>query len=119
MTIEITDKLVGMWQFGFPGGDFLGAITRLDDSYKLDYRFRYHVDDKTHDSEDIKNWYGGMISCETDAQAINVMRKVMDKLSMMTKDDYTEILMRDNDVNAFVEELKAQEFSHMQTVETH
>lgn len=38
--------------------DFMATIKKADgEPWLMEYRFRYYVDDKAFDSEDVKNWY--------------------------------------------------------------
>jgi hypothetical protein len=40
------------------GLDWLGFVSKQpDEPWQFIYRFRYHVDDKAHDSADRKSWY--------------------------------------------------------------
>lgn len=63
MTIELSDTstILGHWFTNIPGGDFMATVYRdnNDSPWQLRYRFRYHVDDKAFNSQDIKNWYQG------------------------------------------------------------
>jgi hypothetical protein len=124
VTIEITKNLVGMWQMPFDGGDWLGAVEHKDGEYKLIYRFRYHMDDKVGmESEDKKNWYEGKVSAESDDEIVHAMRRVVQELQTVMQAvsgeplEVTEILMKDDDVDAFVEELTSQEFAHTQVLD--
>ena len=52
------ENLHYIWAHQIPGGDYLGAYRTLPNGKaELVWRFRYHVDDKTFDSKDTKNWY--------------------------------------------------------------
>ena len=60
MTIQIseTTHLICRFELPFGEGNFLGHINKeADGTAILLYRFRYYVDDKAHDSDDIKSWY--------------------------------------------------------------
>lgn len=47
-----------VWWGGFAGGDFLGALLRDGKGpWEITYRFRYHADQKIHDSADRKSSY--------------------------------------------------------------
>ena len=124
MTIEITENLVGMWQFAFDGGDFMGGVTEQDDgSFFLQYRFRYYKDDKIGlESEDDKHWYEGTLHAATREHAVNEVRSVMEKLKKAgmllagEEIEVIEILMRGGDVEAFVQELTDQPWAHAQEV---
>jgi hypothetical protein len=123
MTIQITEKLVGMWQFEFGNGNFLGAVEDTEKGFKVIYRFRYYRDDKIGiESEDEKHWYEGIITdAKTREQAIHSMR---DMLAMLNKShqilypeedpmDVSEILMKDGDVEKFIQELSNLDSTHI------
>ena len=56
MSIELTEKIVGIWFVDLDNeSDWLGAMERTDEGYQVTYRFRYYVDDKAHDSDDKKS----------------------------------------------------------------
>jgi hypothetical protein len=60
MTIEIKDGRYFEVSCFVPGinCDYLAAMFRDPDGpWEMIYRFRYYVDDETHDSDDQKNWY--------------------------------------------------------------
>jgi hypothetical protein len=119
MTIEVNENLLGMWYYPIdPGSDWMGALSRTDDSnYMLKYRHRYYVDDKTGpDSEDTKNWYEGKLPAESDDQAIELMRTAVNAIASAIGEDVTEVLVKDGDIEQFVEELSNQSFAHKQEI---
>jgi hypothetical protein len=47
----------GIWFVGWDGCDWMACIRKANGKWRLDYRFRYHKDDKAFDSKDEKSWY--------------------------------------------------------------
>jgi hypothetical protein len=123
MSIEINENLLAMWYYPISeDSDWLGALSKKEDDsgYDFLYRHRYYKDDKTGpDSEDEKNWYRGTLKAEvnkSDEDVIQEMRGAVDVIAAVLGAEVTEIRMVDGDVEAFVEELKSQPFSHMSQV---
>lgn len=59
MTFAVDEKteVLGVWFAGGPRFDWLATMVIKDGNIEGDYRVRHHVDDKIHDSDDVKNWY--------------------------------------------------------------
>lgn len=57
MTIEINDKLVGLWMANIANGDILAALHHEETESVLTWRFRHYVDEHAWGSKDTKSWY--------------------------------------------------------------
>jgi hypothetical protein len=50
-----------VWYVAFEGKDWMLALTREGDRFRVDYRFRYyHHPQDPWDGKDRKNWFGGV-----------------------------------------------------------
>lgn len=89
MTIELTEKTVGIWYMQVTEkSDWLAAVTEVDDGFLFQYRFRYYEDHKAFDSKDRKNWYEGVLHVPKD-YVINTLRSMM-KMMCGEYDDIKE-----------------------------
>jgi hypothetical protein len=67
--------------------DFHGALYREEEGETLGpwtfkYRFRYYVDNKAHDSDDVKNWYTATLpEGATEVNALESIRMMTDMVS--------------------------------------
>ncbi len=64
MTVELTKGtyILGMWYAEFPSnkGNLMACVTKVDNKWQLQYRFRYYKDDIVGpESNDKKSWYEG------------------------------------------------------------
>lgn len=58
MTIEFTERTLGVWFVTIPNGDYLAHVCRTEDGgAELQYRFRYYHSAEPWDEKDVKNWY--------------------------------------------------------------
>jgi hypothetical protein len=73
--------LCAWWLHG-RGKDFMAIVTRpsTDDDLHLDYRFRYYVDNKVFDSDDVKNAYSGTFPGKTEVEALAIVDEMVDTL---------------------------------------
>jgi hypothetical protein len=59
--IKLDDNLLAMWVVEIRQGDLEGnwmaSLSKRESGYELDYRFRWYVDDKAHDSEDKRDFF--------------------------------------------------------------
>lgn len=58
--INLTENTycLGLWYVQGDGCDWLAAVTREpNEPFVMRYRFRYYVDDKGFDSDDVKSWW--------------------------------------------------------------
>ena len=118
MSIHIHEDVVGIWFLGYGTDDLLMHLEKAGDNFKLTYRFRYYRDDKTHDSQDIKNWYEAILSGETEESVIEHMHRVINLAAKVRKpDEYHELLMSNKTVDQFMEEFMKLPFVHAKTVD--
>lgn len=117
MTIELTKNTLGVWTVSLPaqqfgkhtgGGDWLCAAWAEGEKYIIEYRFRYYLDDKAFDSEDIKNWYRMEIQKDgaTEDKIIEVVRALVKKLWIDGGGKRYEVLMDDSGVDGLLREMK-------------
>ncbi len=108
-TVEITDKLVGMWFLALTGeSDWLCGLTEIvpEREYQISYRFRYYKDDKVHDSDDRKSAYSANVHSSR-AYALAALRMVADGLKQAGAiGEIDEVMMHDKDVKRFIRELQ-------------
>lgn len=59
MSIDFDDNLIALWYVELPTEcNWMAGLSRTaNNTGQVKYRFRYYVDQKTHDSQDIKHWY--------------------------------------------------------------
>lgn len=62
MAIQMTDQTLAIWcieirQAGGDEGNWMGFLQRQEKGYLFEYRFRWYVDDKKHDSADRRSFY--------------------------------------------------------------
>jgi hypothetical protein len=74
MELKEKDYLIGIWWFPLPNneGDVMGSVVKKHETGKwhLEYRFRYHKDDKVFDSEDRKSWYDATMDGNTPEKVV-------------------------------------------------
>lgn len=121
--IEFSDDTVGIWFVGLPDSDWLASIFMKDDKPCLVYRFRYHVDDKSFDSKDEKNWYH-MEPNETHAgdldKLLEVVRSIASLMAAKADTEVYEIMMENfADVGAFLEEFRKAPFVSIEEERIH
>lgn len=90
MTIEIKDgryfSTFYFCEFESARQDWHGALYRDRDAsgkwtpWVFFYRFRYYVDNKAHDSDDVKNWYSVTID-RSEAEALKVIQQMASMIS--------------------------------------
>lgn len=87
MEMKQGDYVLGFWfgpQIDGEGSsDFLMTALRRDGEWHIEYRFRYHVDKKTMDSDDKKNFYGYKLK-ETSEETVMAMLTEMVEHPVMT-----------------------------------
>ena len=118
MTIELSDKTIGIWYVPCtPSMDWLGGLTSVEEGIRLDSRFRYYADDDDNEdvfnSEDRKKWYGYLIKTDDVQGAISKVRFVVSKMAEMAEVEFAEILMGEGGVDEFMEIFGAMPFVHM------
>lgn len=73
---------------GWNDGDWMGTIYRhADGPWLVEYRFRYYVDDKSWDSDDVKNFYA-MTAPDGSEKSLSKLRDAMALLASMTAVHY-------------------------------
>ncbi len=112
--IEFSEDTVGIWFVGLPDSDWLASIFIKDGKACLIYRFRYHVDDKSFDSKDEKNWYTMEPTSGRDGDLEKLLALVRSIAGLMAAKADTEVyeIMMENfdDMGAFLEEFRKAPF---------
>lgn len=122
MTIEITERSIGIWQCAVPGGDWLAHLGRDEQGFLiLDYRFRWYRDDNVWDSQDIKRWYRvkAKLVSEPVEEMIDLTRKMWEGLaSLYPSEDRAawEILRGGRTVEEFTDLLTSMAGTHTQHI---
>ena len=96
MSIELTDKTIGIWAVWLTDdSDWLCSAWVEDDNYVIAYRFRYYVDDKTFDSDDRKSWYRYQIPVQSggEQKVAVICRTVAESLWRASGGKRYEIMM--------------------------
>ncbi len=109
MSIEMTDKTIGIWAVNLLNkSDFLGGVWLDGDVYVMEYRFRYYVDDKTFDSKDKKNWYHAEVPIDgvTEEELISAMRMVVELMWKKSGGQRYELLMGPGGIKEMMADLK-------------
>jgi len=121
--IEFSEDTIGIWFVGMPESDWLASIYMKDDKPCLVYRFRYHVDDKSFDSKDQKNWYQ-MEPNEADPgdlkKLLEVVRTIAGLMAAQAETEVYELMMEDfADSAAFLKEFGKAPFVSMEEEKLH
>ncbi|MEE8598501.1 MAG: hypothetical protein V3S69_03130 [Dehalococcoidales bacterium] len=118
--INIHENTIGIWQVELPWGNWLAHVYTTEDKCILQYRFRYYRDDIIGtDSKDEKNWYE--MTTRKD-ELDHVLEKTRELVSMMAKGFDTEVyelLMEDQGLDKFLDELISGNNSLFTVVEEH
>lgn len=120
MTIEITERSIGIWQCAVPGGDWLAHLGRDEQGLLvLDYRFRWYRDGKVWDSQDTKNWYRvkAKAASEPVEELIDLIRKMWEGLTSLCSAERAagwEILRGGRTVEEFTDLLTSMAGTHTQ-----
>ncbi len=122
MELGEKDYLIGIWWYPLPDntGDVMGSVVKKHGSNKwhLEYRFRYHADDKVFDSEDKKNWHDATLDASVPEE--KVFKDVDFAFTQMAMKagaivDYFNVR---GDVEVFMQKVQQQPppWMHMKTV---
>lgn len=121
--IEFSEDTVGVWFVGLPDSDWLASISMEDGKPCLVYRFRYHVDDKSFDSKDKKNWFrmepnkGESGDVE---KLVDVVRAMAALMALKSNTEVYEIMMENfDDMAAFLEEFRKAPFVTIEEEKLH
>jgi len=109
MSLELSERTIGIWSVDLMNGsDWLGSVWREGNQYVMEYRFRYHVDDKTFDSKDKKNWYRAKIAANTttEDELISAIRTIVKVMWQVSGGKRYEILMGSGGAPEMMAELK-------------
>lgn len=122
MSIEITEKLVGIWFVELPGGDdWQGGLTEHEPGarYEFRYRFRRSSGPAIWRNEDIKKWGGGEFTAKpgqtiTREMMITMIEKTATVLASVAGTKVNRVMMpADHNVKLFTALLSAQPWVHM------
>ena len=113
MTIEITERTIGVWCVDMnEDSDWLGSLWETDENYEMAYRFRYYVDDLTFDSKDTKHWYAAHVSKDhtTKDDVIKCMRGAVELIWREKGGKRHELMMGSGGVDEFMIEFEKLPF---------
>lgn len=120
MSIQITEKTIGIWFVALnAGSDWMCGVTELDNGEaEIRYRFRYgKPEDDPFAFKDKKNWYIATAAFTRD-DAIKHIRKLSIALALASGGERGEVLMNDaRDVEAFMKEFAAQPWAHVKIMD--
>lgn len=99
---------------------------RPGDIWHFDYRFRYYMDDKAHDSEDEKSWYACTMAADaTEAFVMSVASGLADTMTKSKTGGYNslerspyygadvhKVILRSSNVEDIMGILKREKFIH-------
>jgi hypothetical protein len=109
VSIELSENTIGIWAVNLRDeSDWIGAVWRDGDNWIMEYRFRYYVDDKTFDSEDVKNWYTHKIPVDkyTEDEVISAMRMCVELLWKASGGKRYEIMMTSAGLDQMMADMK-------------
>ena len=116
--ITIDDSILGIWAFSIPNGDYLASLNKLPDgSFRLLYRFRYYRDDKAFDSEDVKNWYEGILSPDHEEIVVHKVSQTIKTMCQIGGRDLCEHLRGNKDLKTYMDEFAKLPFVHVQKID--
>lgn len=119
MTIEITERTIGIWFLLLEEkSDWMAALWHEDDGVHLSYRFRYYRDDKLDEtSKDRKSWYS-LTTGETAQVSVRAIRDLIEGMQEeLGAGQSWEILMGERSVEEFTEEFISMPWAHVTRVE--
>lgn len=119
MTIEITERTIGIWFLYLnDSSDWMAGLWREDDGIHLSYRFRYYRDDKLDEtSEDEKNWYS-LMTGESVQVSIRTVRDLIEGMQEeLGAGESWEILMGERGVEDFTKEFLSMPWAHITRIE--
>lgn len=115
--ITIHEKTVGIWFIGISDKqDWLAGLTEVepDSKYLLQYRFRYHNDDKIFDSKDKKNWYEGTVS-GTRNYCLLSLRNVAQELALRAGGQTVYEILNEGNMEDFMRRFQDMPFAFART----
>jgi len=77
--MEISEKTLGIWMVAFDRADWIGTACLCKEGVRLVHRLRFHVDDKTFNSADRKEWFEH-VSSEPEAQALDDVHQLWQQM---------------------------------------
>jgi hypothetical protein len=115
----LDDNLLAVWFVTLPNSlpeaDYLASLTRLPDGkLKLEYRFRYYVDNRAHDSADRKRWHSS-ITDRSVTEVIAMCSGVARSLAATSGGEWWELLRGTKSFETFRDELLMMPFVHVKT----
>jgi hypothetical protein len=114
--LNIDEKTVGIWFLALTDDcDWMCGVseTEPEKKYQINYRFRYHKDDKVFDSADEKSSYGVKASC-TRSFAIATVRHIASEMKAKGAiGEIDELLMQDGDVDRFLKEFRDKPYVYI------
>lgn len=91
------------------------GLTEEEDTYDINYRFRYYNSDNPFDSSDKKNWYGAKAPKEGTSleKTIATMREMFRLLENESGNKGYELIRGTGSFDDFLEQFKTLPFVHM------
>ncbi len=121
--IVLDDNMLGIWFVPMPPeGDWMGALVRDGEDYKLTYRFRVYQGDQSlqfEESQDAKSW---VECCITGLPLAAVLRKIGNVTGTLAEKFGSKVhtvAMEDDGVTGFTERLKAQPWTDWEERKLH
>lgn len=117
MTIHVTERTIAVWFLNITEwSDFLGGLEHAENGkFRFTYRFRYYASPKAWDTKDRKNWYQGDLTAASKSEALSKLQKFINTLEIGTGYTADEILMRNGNVNAFMDEMASKQWAHAES----
>lgn len=82
---EETTWIHSIYYVGGPRSNYLAKLAKAGGKWCLFYRFRYYVDRKAHDSEDVKRFYTCSMPDDSDASLQKALDSVHRLLPMIAR----------------------------------
>lgn len=117
--IERGNYISRIWFFhqdGVPRDVLMVLSRRLPDGdWTLKYRFRYHEDDRAHDSADRFSYWGGTFSAGlSEAEAVRKVGSVLSMLKAKTRLRHCDVTVIESDnPQVFFALMKGKPYSHI------
>lgn len=71
------DWVYGIWYVSDGvSQDWMGTLGKAEGKWQFEYRFRYYVDDLTHNSNDRKSWYAFGAKDDSDASRDSILAAI-------------------------------------------
>ncbi len=121
MNISIGDGtyLVGLWFTGNEDVDWMMTVYRKkgEKNFRGEYRFRYHVDDKNFDSDDVKHWTDIDFKDNSEEDIVMKTHLIANELGVQMGQKTEFVSVRSDDPEVFFNALKDKPWAHIKKLE--